>query len=79
MILSAISRLGCLCVYVTFLDELASLGPEVISMVATTSDGENHQRTHIVERRAADGHAYAIDLVHAHHLTTDEIIETVRK
>lgn len=78
IILSTIRKLGCLCVWVTFLDELAREGTTTVSLVATVSDDADHQRTYRLERKTADGHAFAIRLAHAHHVTREEIIERIK-
>lgn len=46
-------------VYVTFVDELAALAPQVVSLTATVSPLDPGVRTFQVVRRQADGRAYA--------------------
>jgi DNA mismatch repair ATPase MutS len=48
-----------LAVYVTFVDELAFLAPQVVSMTATVDPRNPSVRTFHVVRRRADGRAYA--------------------
>ncbi len=57
-VLRRLGERGSVAVYVTFVDELASLGEHVVSMVATVGD-EPGERTYRVARRPADGLAYA--------------------
>ncbi len=59
---------GALAVCVTFLDELSRLGPETASMVAGVAPDDPTRRTFRVERRAADGRAFAIALAERHGL-----------
>ena len=60
--LAKITRIGALCVCVTFLDELASLDPACVSMVATVAPDNPAVRTYRVVRKPADGLAYAAAL-----------------
>lgn len=57
-VLERVARLGCLCVWVTFVDELTTL-PRTVSLVAGVDPTEPGRRTFHVTRRPADGHAYA--------------------
>lgn len=66
-----------LVVCVTFLDELAALGPEVVSMVAGIDPADPTIRTYRVERRPADGRAYALALAAKHGLTYEQVRATL--
>lgn len=73
-ILERLSARGCLAVYVTFVDELASLGPAVVSMVSTVDPQDVSRRTFKVVRRPADGLAYADVLAAKYGLTPDRLM-----
>lgn len=68
-ILEQISRLDTLCVYVTFIDELASLNEKTVSMVGTVAPENPAVRTYRIVRRPPDGRAYAIAIAEKHRLT----------
>ena len=68
-LLTKVIRLGALCVYVTFVDELASLGEPVVSMMSTIVVGNPAERTFKIVRKPADGLAYALAIAEKHDLT----------
>ena len=68
-VLASIIARGMLCVVVTFLDELSALGPSTVSLVAAVDPEEPARRTFRIERRPADGLAYAMAIAEKHHLT----------
>lgn len=61
-VLAHIVRLGAWGVWVSFFDDLADAGPEVVSMVASTDPADRAHRTYRIVRRPADGNAYATEL-----------------
>lgn len=76
-ILGMIADLGALCVCVTFLDELAAMGDKVASYVSQVNAQDPSIRTFKVERKPADGLAYARSLAEKHCLTYECLKERI--
>ena len=74
-LLTKVMRLDALCVYVTFVDELASLGEQVVSMMSTIVPDNPAERTYKVVRKPADGLAYALSLAEKHDVTYERLRE----
>jgi len=72
-VLERVARLGARGVFVTFVDELASVGPATVSMVATVAPDDPTVRTFEVVRRPPDGLAHAVALADRYGLTYEAL------
>lgn len=73
-------ELGALVVLVTFLDELASHGPETVSMMSTIREDDPTKRTFKIIRKPPNGLAYyAIHIASKHGLTYEQLCGRLKK
>jgi hypothetical protein len=77
-IAAALLKRDVLGVWVTFLDEIASLSEQTVSMVSTVALDNPAVRTFKIVRRRADGLAYAIAIARKYRLTYDQVKARVR-
>ena len=74
-LLTKLMRLGALGVYVTFVDELAALGEQIVSMMSTIVPANPAERTYKVVRKPADGLAQALAIAEKHDVTYERLRE----
>jgi len=73
-----ILSLGALCLWVTFVDEVASLGEGVVSMMSEVVDGDPSTRTFKIRRQPPSGLAFAVSIAERYRLTRDALLERLR-
>jgi DNA mismatch repair protein MutS len=77
-LMEKISRIGVLCVWVTFVVELASYGRQVVSMVSQVDPANPAVRTFRIVRRRANGLAYALAIARKYGLTYHSVKERIK-
>jgi hypothetical protein len=75
-ILNDIDRIGCLSLYVTFINELSSYLPGTVSLISQIGD-DGEERTYQIIRADSDGRAYAKSMVRKYGLTYESISERI--
>jgi DNA mismatch repair ATPase MutS len=74
-IMEQIIALDLLCISVTFLDEMSTFSPKIVSMVSTMSPDQSTLRTFKILRKPADGLSYALSIAEKYNLTYEQLKE----
>lgn len=77
-VIEKIIQLDLLSVFVTFVDELASLSDQTVSMVSTVIPENPELRTYKVIRRPANGLSYAMTIVEKYGLTYNSLKKRIK-
>lgn len=78
-VLERLLALGLLGVWVTFVDELAALGDQTVSMVSTVDPANPTRRMFKIVRRPADGRAYAAAIAEQYGLSYERLKERLAR
>jgi DNA mismatch repair protein MutS len=77
-VMEKVLQLGALCVWITFIEELASLDEQIVSMVSTVVPTNPTMRTYKVIRQPADGLSYALSIAEKYGLTYAQLKERLK-
>lgn len=77
--LERLTAAGCLGVCVTFLEELASQDPSIVSMVSIVPPDDPGARTYMIRRKPPQGRAFAEYLAESNGLRYEQLLGRMRK
>lgn len=72
-IIEKIEKLGCMCLFITFIDELSTISNITVSMRSNVLKDNPMIRTYKITKEESNGKAYANAISLKHHLAYDEI------
>ena len=67
-----------MCVWVTFIDELAFFSEQTVSMISTVVPENPAQRTFKILRRPASGQSFAMSIAEKYRLTYESLKERIQ-
>jgi DNA mismatch repair protein MutS len=74
-LLRTLEQMGCVCLYITHITELAFVSDKIVSMVAEVDTGRGEERTFRILRRPADGYVYVNPIVSKYRLSYENVKE----
>lgn len=77
-IIDKIEKLGCMCLFITFIDELSSISKITVSMRSNVLPDNPMIRTYKISKEESNGKAYANAISLKHHLAYDEIRSRIK-
>jgi hypothetical protein len=75
VVMKRIVEFDLLCVWVTFVDELASFGPQTVSMVSSVVPENPTLRSFKIVRLPADGLSHAMSIAEKYRVTYRDLME----
>ena len=78
-VMESLSHLDLLCVWVTFVEELASHNEKTVSLISMVTLEDPALRTYKIARRAPNGLSYAVAIARKYGLTYDALKERIKQ
>jgi DNA mismatch repair protein MutS len=77
-VMESLSQLDLLCVWVTFVEELASYSEKTVSMISMVDPENPARRTYKIVRKPAHGTSYAVAMAEKYGLTYKSLKERIK-